>query len=81
MYYISSWGFTITEVDVIRKTDRSVWIMRGKRERRESDTYYFDTWELAKQAIIERETKDLQNAERQLEYAKKELAQAIAITR
>lgn len=79
MYCISPWGFDIKEVDVIRRTEKSVWIMYGTRERRESDTYYFETWDEAKQAIVDRETRDLQNAERQFEYAKEELEKAIAL--
>jgi len=81
MYHIKSWGFTINEIEITRKTDSSVWFIHGGRERRESNTYYFDSWEEAKQAIVDRETKDLINAERQLAYAKEELSKAIAITR
>ena len=81
MYYIGSWGFTIKEVEVTRKSDSSIWYMYGGHERRESSTYYFDTWEQAKQAIVDRETNDLRNAERQLERAKEELEKALAITR
>lgn len=79
MYQTRSWGFTIIEVDVIRKSESSVWIMHNGRERRESNTYYFDTFELAKKSIIKRETDRLSYAEREVESAKIQIAHAMAI--
>jgi len=81
MYYTGSWGFEIKEVLVVRRSDKSVWLMHGNRERRESDTYYFDTWELAKQSIIDRETRDVFYAEQNLSNAKNDLERAISITK
>ncbi len=82
MYYTGSWGFDIKEIDVISKSETSVWIMdHTNKKRRELNKYYFDTWEDAKKSIVDRKRKDLEGYERHVEYAKKELQKAINITK
>ena len=78
-YKISSWGFKIEEVEIARKTDRCIFYLHNGRERRESDTYYFDTWEQARQEIIDRNMRSVKNAELQLGYAKEGLEEALEI--
>jgi hypothetical protein len=76
MYRISSYGFTITEEEITRKSESSVWYMWNGKERRNSGTYYFDTWDDARNALIKRETLSVQRAEQQLTHAKAELKKA-----
>lgn len=78
-YKISSWGFDISEVEITRKSGSSIWYIYNGHERRESDTYYFDTPELAKEAIVTRELRDLRNAEIQLQDAKNDYQKALDI--
>ncbi len=80
-YYTGSWGFTIDEVELTRKSDSSVWYIHRGRERRESNTCYFDTWEEAKQAIVDRETRHLNEANKAVERAKESLSKAYSISR
>jgi len=78
MYKISSWGFEIKEVEITRKSDSSIWYMYGRNDgkveiRRESNTYYFETWEAAKQKLIDRNKRDLEDAKRAVERAEQQL--------
>ena len=81
MYKISSYGDSIEEVEITRKSDSSVWFIYRNSERRESNNYYFDTWDEAKDAIITRERKEVERYERQLSYCKEKLVQALNLTR
>ncbi len=59
MYKVSRNWLDITEIEVLRKTESSMWIISGKRERREAIsttfTTHFETFEEARDHIIKRE--------------------------
>ena len=80
-FTINGWGFAIEEKEITRKSESSIWYMHNGRERRADGKYYFNTWEEAKQAIIDRQKLDLQMAEKQVEYRQEELKKALAISR
>lgn len=79
-YYTRSWGFEIKEVDILRKSESSVWIMHNGRERRESNTYYFDTFDEAKQSLIDREKNRVAKLKRELNTAELDLRDAENLT-
>lgn len=76
-YKVSSWGLKIEKVEVTRVSDSSVWIMYNGRERRESNMYYFETLDQAKQSIIDRRKKSLEHAINAVKHAEKELDEAM----
>ena len=80
MYKTSSWDFKIEEVEILRKTDKCVFYESRGQEVRANNDRYFDTWELAKQSIIDRERDDLERAEGQLKHAQEELIKAYKLT-
>lgn len=77
MYRTRSWGLYIEEVEVTRTSESSVWYVFNGRERRESNTYYFETWDKAADSLIEKETIRVRNAEQQLILCKDDLTKAI----
>lgn len=56
--YLATWEYecTITPVEIIRKTDTSVWVFQNGKERERSiklnDSMYCMTYELAREKII-----------------------------
>ena len=80
----SSWMFSfgrdlITEVDIIRETESTVWYLRGGIERRDSKksghAAYFDTREEAKEFLIEMAQKRYDRALNEYDAATKILKQ------
>jgi len=74
LFKVNKNSIKIDEVEVIKQTESSIWVKNWKGEpRRElkSTTYtdYFDTWEFAKNHIVNRE-------KRKLEWAKESLKRA-----
>jgi hypothetical protein len=80
-FKINGWGFHIQEMVITRKSESCIWYMHNGREHTADGKYYFNTWEEAKQALIDRETLDLQRAEKQVQYRQEELKKALAISR
>lgn len=75
----SLWEFKIEEVEVVRSSEHSVWIIERNKERRHSKEGYYDSWLLAKQAIVDRKRAALESAEERLKYAQVALRAAIAL--
>ena len=73
MYVIKSWGHEIKPVEVTKKSASSVWIMIDNTERRSSinSSYenYFDTKEQAKEFLINRERRKVEELKESLEEA------------
>lgn len=79
MYKIGSWGFDIEEVEVIRVSEKSVFFIRNNKEKRESSYNYYETWEKAKQAIVDRCEKAKDLAYSQYQYKLKQYADSLEI--
>ena len=82
MYKAGGWKNEVSEVDVLRKTDKSVWIMGvnfGKRKPFRESRFgrygnYFDTWEQARSYILMRAKAKLSQAESGVETWTAEVA-------
>lgn len=76
--YVSRFG-KIEAVEVERETTGSVW--RGGRRRAKATDYecYHDTFDLAKQHIVNKARTAFSRAEEQLEYARMDLNEAMAL--
>lgn len=79
-YKTSNYGVEIERVEVIRETAQCVFVVASGRERRESKSSewskYHDTWQQAKDFLVERETVRVEAARRILELAKGKLGNA-----
>ena len=61
----------ILRVDVVKQTDKTVWLTNGMRERKETDYHnYFDTWEEAHAAMVEKAERIVRNTRQRLEHQK-----------
>jgi len=74
LFKVKKNSIKIDEVEVIKQTESSIWVNNWKGEPRrqlKSTNYadYFDTWEFAKNHIVNRE-------KRKLEWAKESLKRA-----
>lgn len=70
--YLASGYFcnTIKPVEIIKENDKSVWI-KGERIRHQktsSNEKYCDTWQEAKEYLIEKKNGQILDAKRRLEY-------------
>lgn len=65
----------IDEIEVERETESSVWIGRSITPERKRSNYrcFFDTWEDAKNYLIEKKALSLEDKERQLEQIKEDI--------
>ncbi len=63
-------GFAeIKTIEIIRETNKSIWSKERGQERKITETIgYFDTWEEAKNFLLECADRDVKNARRTLEY-------------
>ncbi len=82
-YQIGMYGDDITEVDVIRETDKCVFVRTsGGQERRERKDagYYrkFDSWEQARDVLIERTQRRLKSLQDQVHAESDRLAELAA---
>ncbi len=73
MYYTVDYMDIIDIVFVTRKSESSVWIMYLGRERRESRSRYFDTFEDAKQSLIDSVSKKIEYCDREMVILKNRL--------
>lgn len=74
----------IERVEIIRETEKFVVIKGVAGERREAKCSgyesYFDTFDFAKNWIVDSAKSDVEKAEGRLEYAKAQLEKALAIS-
>lgn len=82
MYHVYEYSDKIQKVEVVRSTDKSVWV-RCKwtdKERRANRSRYHNTFEEAKAYIVRRCAQRLETLEMQIEGAKTRYQEAIALT-
>ncbi len=73
-YVTGGYGKYIERVEIQRETDASVWI-NGSRNGKWTDwKKYHDTWDHAKNYLIETKTAKVRNYQSQLDSAKDELS-------
>jgi ABC-type methionine transport system ATPase subunit len=68
MYKTNPYGISITEVEVLRITEKFAVIQKGKKERRESLENYYKTPEEAIKNQIERVKGEVVNMNAQIDY-------------
>jgi len=80
--YKVSHGYRIDKVEIERETAHFVFYRHysGDRERRESNDRFFDTFAAAKEYVVGIMSREVENAQRILEYRKERLADAEALT-
>lgn len=73
VYRTSSYGKRIEKLKAERETDHSVWV-EGRRYNKRSSWYnHFDSFEEAKQYLLNKAVLNVESLERQLKNAKEEL--------
>lgn len=74
--YKTGYGEKISQVEIEKETDSSVWI-RGSRSAKKSEyAHYHDSWEAAKQHLVGRAESKLARARLDLERAQNDLGNA-----
>lgn len=70
---------TIKKVDVVRETEKMVWLPHPTRSRGEAKhsqyCHYFDTWQEAKDFLIEKFTRKIKSSKSELAFNEKALAE------
>lgn len=79
VYRTVKWGHVVTPVEVVRTTEQSIFLRKGKdgeQRRAKSSEYdnYWDTWEGARNYLRRRTQDEIDRLERKLESARAELA-------
>ena len=73
MYKTEGWKELIEEVEVIRATEKSVWLAKGRYAKKSNHGNHWNTIEEAKAHLKEKYNKEIQSAEKQIEKAKAHL--------
>ncbi len=86
MYKVSRNWQDITEIDIVRKTDLCFWVLgyKGKEQReliKTNYTVHFDTWEEAKNHIVARELRALNDFKEAVIRAERSYQSALQITK
>lgn len=64
----------IKKIEISRESDSSVWDMQNRRHNKNGEwENYFDTFEEAKNYLIEEKNKEIKKAQEQLEYVMEKL--------
>jgi len=74
-YEVKSYLNSIEEVKVERETDSSVWVEGRRRAKKAGYCGYFDTWEEAKNSLLNKAQKDVDAARSRLQRANSKLGQ------
>ena len=76
-YKVSTWSILISEVEIERETNSSVFFKIGNKERREakesSYSAYFDSFEEAKKHLIDRTIRELESKKNSVKKLEKDL--------
>ena len=68
--YMTNW-IRIEEVEIARETEQCVFHINGRRESKHSGWHnFFDTWEEARQWLLDKAENDVASLRRRLETAK-----------
>ena len=83
-YKINRWDVGIDKVEIVRETDKSVWLKdRFGKARRETKTSYYcvycDTWKEAYAKLLDRAESSIDSKKSSLEYAKQKLKEVLAL--
>jgi hypothetical protein len=79
-YILRKWDHTsITEVEVERETDASVWIEGNRTSKKTAYDVYFSSWDEAYSELLARANGRKVSAERNMNVANQELDQIMAM--
>jgi len=83
-YKTENYGVKIKPIETTKETEKSVWFLINNREyhklKRTDSHIYWDTFEQAKQHLIERAERKIESYKDQLSRAKDDLANAYLLT-
>lgn len=77
--YRTGWGPSITEVEIERESEHSVWVKGSRWKKFSNSDQYHTTREDAYQHQVEKYSKRLKSAQAQLEDAKKDYRKVLGL--
>ena len=81
LFRVTSWGVRISEVEVIKETEHTIWYHNSDKTREiserknTSDNKHFETFQEAKDYLIKQCSEKVEHYKKNLEYAEKVLAE------
>lgn len=83
LFRVSTWGVKISEVDVIKETEHTIWYYNSDKTRElqerknTSENKHFETYQEAKDYLIKVYSEKVERYKNLLEYAEKDLVKVI----